>query len=162
MGDRLYCTVSIYDDGKQQWVSKQDVGTESNSEKEKGQASDSFKRACFNWGIGRELYTAPKIFVNLRNDDLSGNGYIKTRFYVGAIAYNDNKEITYLVIVDDKGEQRFKYGLPRISEKQLMKLADKIAAGEGEALDLAYQAFTITKEDIDKLNRQVTDIKSKK
>ena len=162
LGDRLYCTVSIYDEEKQQWVSKQDVGTESNSEKEKGQASDSFKRACFNWGIGRELYTAPKIFVNLRNDDLSGNGYIKTRFYVGAIAYNDNKEITYLVIVDDKGEQRFKYGLPRISEKQLMKLADKIAAGEGEALDMAYQAFTITKEDIDKLNRQVTDIKSKK
>ena len=55
----LYCTVEIWDEDKLQWVGKQDVGTMSYSEKEKGQASDSFKRACFNWGIGRELYTAP-------------------------------------------------------------------------------------------------------
>ena len=48
---RLYCTVSIWDEKKGIWVSKQDVGTESNTEKEKGQASDSFKRACFNWGM---------------------------------------------------------------------------------------------------------------
>lgn len=60
IGERLYCTVSVWD-GKQ-WIAKQDVGTESNTEKEKGQASDSFKRACFNWGIGRELYTAPFIW----------------------------------------------------------------------------------------------------
>lgn len=55
----LYCTVEIFDRDSGTWVAKQDVGTMSNSEKEKGQASDSFKRACFNWGIGRELYTAP-------------------------------------------------------------------------------------------------------
>ena len=59
----LYCTVEIWDGEKQQWVAKQDVGTMSYSEKEKGQASDSFKRACFNWGIGRELYTAPFIWI---------------------------------------------------------------------------------------------------
>ena len=59
IGGRLYCTVSIFDEDKNSWISKQDVGTESYTEKEKGQASDSFKRACFNWGIGRELYTAP-------------------------------------------------------------------------------------------------------
>ncbi|NOW12590.1 hypothetical protein B0H35_000004 [Clostridium acetobutylicum] len=47
------------------WISKQDVGTESNTEKEKGQASDSFKRACFNFGIGRELYTSPFIWIGL-------------------------------------------------------------------------------------------------
>lgn len=63
IGDRLYCTVSIFDEDKSAWVSKQDVGTESYTEKEKGQASDSFKRACFNWGIGRELYTAPFIWI---------------------------------------------------------------------------------------------------
>ena len=57
----LYCTVSIYNEATQQWVSKQDVGVESNTEKEKGQASDAFKRACFNWGIGRELYTPTKM-----------------------------------------------------------------------------------------------------
>jgi hypothetical protein len=51
IGDRLYCTVSIKDPDTGEWVSKQDVGTESYTEKEKGQASDSFKRACFNWGM---------------------------------------------------------------------------------------------------------------
>lgn len=55
---RLYCTVSIRNDETGEWIDKQDVGVESYTEKEKGQASDSFKRACFNWGIGRELYTA--------------------------------------------------------------------------------------------------------
>lgn len=64
IGDNLYCTVSLWDDEKKQWISKQDVGKESNSEKEKGQASDSFKRACFNLGIGRELYTAPFIWID--------------------------------------------------------------------------------------------------
>ena len=51
----LYCTVEIFDRDSGTWVAKQDVGTMSNSENEKGQASDSFKRACFNWGIGRGL-----------------------------------------------------------------------------------------------------------
>ena len=70
IGDRLYCTVSIYDENKNIWVSKQDVGTESYAEKEKGQASDSFKRACFNWGIGRELYTAPFIWVQAHDTEI--------------------------------------------------------------------------------------------
>ena len=61
--DNANCIVSIWDDKKQQWISKEDTGTESNTEKEKGLASDSFKRACFNWGIGRELYTAPNIKI---------------------------------------------------------------------------------------------------
>ena len=59
IGGRLYCTVEVWDQEKKQWIGKQDVGTESFAEKEKGAASDSFKRACFNWGIGRELYSAP-------------------------------------------------------------------------------------------------------
>lgn len=57
------CIVSIWDKEKEMWVSKEDTGTESNTEKEKGLASDSFKRACTNWGIGRELYTAPTIKI---------------------------------------------------------------------------------------------------
>jgi hypothetical protein len=51
IGDRLYCTISIWDAEKGQWIKKQDVGTESYTEKEKGQASDSFKRAGFNVGM---------------------------------------------------------------------------------------------------------------
>ena len=62
--DNANCIVSLWDAIKGQWVSKEDTGTESNTEKEKGLASDSFKRACFNWGIGRELYTAPNIKIS--------------------------------------------------------------------------------------------------
>lgn len=61
--DNANCVVEIWDAAKSQWISKEDTGVESYTEKEKGLASDSFKRACFNWGIGRELYTAPFIWV---------------------------------------------------------------------------------------------------
>ena len=104
---RLYCTVSIYDDEKGQWVSKQDVGVESNTEAEKGQASDAFKRACFNVGIGRELYTAPKIFISLTKDDVK-NSRLSIRFDVRAIEYTNN-QISYLQIVDNKGILRYEY-----------------------------------------------------
>lgn len=60
---KMFCSVSVFDKEKGEWISKEDVGTESYTEKEKGQSSDSFKRACFNWGIGRELYTAPFIWI---------------------------------------------------------------------------------------------------
>ena len=60
----MYCGVGIYDEHKGLWVWKWDAGTESNTEKEKGAASDSFKRACVNWQIGRELYTTPPIYLD--------------------------------------------------------------------------------------------------
>ena len=63
------CVVSVWDDAKKEWVSKEDTGTESNTEAEKGLASDSFKRACFNWGIGRELYTAPQIKIAFEGNE---------------------------------------------------------------------------------------------
>ena len=105
---KLYCSVSIWDKEKQQWISKEDVGTESNTEQEKGQASDSFKRACVNWGIGRELYTAPFIWVpadkcTIKADayrkDKNGNPVYKCddKFTVEAIQIED-KEITGLAI----------------------------------------------------------------
>lgn len=103
----LFCTVSVWDEEKKQWISKQDVGVESNTEKEKGQASDAFKRACFNIGIGRELYTAPTMFVNLTEADIRG-GKVKTRFYVSELEY-DNGAISKVVIVDEKGAVRFTY-----------------------------------------------------
>lgn len=112
IGDRLYCTISIRDKNNE-WVSKQDVGTESNTEKEKGQASDSFKRAGFNWGIGRELYSAPFIYIKLRDDEVfkDKNGKLKTysKFKVSDIEYDENKNIILLVICDNDDE-RFVYG----------------------------------------------------
>lgn len=62
--DNANCIVSIWDKEKSQWIEKEDTGKESFTEKEKGLASDSFKRACFVWGIGRELYTAPFVWIN--------------------------------------------------------------------------------------------------
>lgn len=59
----LYCGIGVWDDTKECWVWKWDCGTESNTEKEKGEASDSFKRAGTNWGIGRELYNSPLIWL---------------------------------------------------------------------------------------------------
>lgn len=108
----LFCTVSIRDE-KGEWVSKQDVGVESNTEKEKGQASDAFKRACFNWGIGRELYTCPFVWITLSESDwrvgTNGKKQPKTRFFVKDIQYTDGK-VTNLVIVDEKGVVRFSFG----------------------------------------------------
>lgn len=101
IGDRLYCTVSIWDDEKCQWISKQDVGTESYTEKEKGQASDSFKRACFNLGIGRELYTAPFIWIpSSKCNIVDKGGKITTydRFIVDEIGYDEIGNINRLVI----------------------------------------------------------------
>lgn len=112
---RLYCTVSVWDDKKGIWVSKQDVGTESNTEKEKGQASDSFKRACFNWGIGRELYTAPNIYIKLEDGEWKEKSYnqkttlqMTQSFFVRNIEYDDDGNIIGLIICDKKGNQRFK------------------------------------------------------
>lgn len=112
--DNANCIVEIWDKEKQQWIAKEDTGTESFSQAEKGLASDSFKRACFNWGIGRELYTSPAIFI--KHEDKEGVNYIEkekngktttnTKFYVEAIQIT-NKEITGISIKNDKGKRVF-------------------------------------------------------
>lgn len=102
----LYCTISLWDAEKQQWISKQDVGTKSYSEQEKGQASDSFKRAAFCVGVGRELYTAPFIWIPAAKAKVQKKGDKYTtneHFSVSQISYNDNREIVSLVIKDSKG-----------------------------------------------------------
>ena len=108
--DNANCIVSIYDEDKKQWVSKEDTGTESNTEKEKGLASDSFKRACFNWGIGRELYTAPFIWIDASCCNLT-NGKCYDKFAVADIKIED-KKIVYLKIVNTskKGAVVFETG----------------------------------------------------
>lgn len=111
------CIIEIWDEDKKQWIGKEDTGTESFTEKEKGLASDSFKRAGFNWGIGRELYTAPFIYIpildakneaNFVLEDKNGKKTTKTKFYVEAIEIT-NKEITGLAIKNNKGKRVFVY-----------------------------------------------------
>lgn len=112
IGDRLYCSVEVYCPELGEWISKEDVGTESNTEAEKGQASDSFKRACVNWGIGRELYSAPRIYVTLNQGeyyyDRNNRLKVSATFSVSRIEY-DVKErvIKELDIVDKRGSVRY-------------------------------------------------------
>lgn len=120
--DNANCIVAIWDENKKQWVEKEDTGTESFTEKEKGLASDSFKRSCFNWGIGRELYTSPSILIfpkkeiKYKNNNQTvdeffeykdGKYTTKTRFYVDYIDYDENRNIKDLIIRDNKGNIRF-------------------------------------------------------
>nr|DAQ68553.1 MAG TPA: Rad52/22 family double-strand break repair protein [Caudoviricetes sp.] len=100
---RLYCSVGIWDEDKQQWIWKEDVGSESNVEKDKGLSSDAFKRAMFNWGCGRELYTAPFIWVKASDVNLSQfNGKWKTNDKFSVKKMNvDSGVITELEIVND-------------------------------------------------------------
>ena len=104
----LFCNVSLWDEGKKEWVTKQDVGTESYTEKEKGQASDAFKRACFNWGIGRELYTAPFIWIKSGDVTLAqknGKSTTYDKFSVEQIIV-ENGEIKALSIRNDSLHKR--------------------------------------------------------
>ena len=94
--DNANCIVSIWDEDKKQWVEKEDTGTESFTEAEKGLASDSFKRACFNWGIGRELYTSPFIWIPADKCNIN-NGKCFDKFSVEKIKIED-KRITGLAI----------------------------------------------------------------
>ena len=103
----LYCTVEIYDKELKEWIAKQDVGTTGYAEKEKSQASDSFKRACFNWGIGRELYTAPFIWIPTGKTAIQSKEnryYCNDRFSVSSIGYSADREINALVIVNGEGQ----------------------------------------------------------
>ena len=115
IGDRLYCCVEVYNPETKEWICKEDVGVESNTEAEKGQASDSFKRACVNWGIGRELYTAPRISVELTDKEYTrgqdGKIRVWATFGVKSIGYDANsRTITSLEIQDRFGNVRFSMG----------------------------------------------------
>lgn len=134
----LFCKVGIninYSNGKEPlWVWKEDCGTESNTEKEKGEASDSFKRACVNFGIGRELYTKIPIFIKIATKDtgktkangakifIAENPYEK--FNVADIEYS-GKKITYLRICDSAGITAFTWGKSKKSPDDAAKVVEQ-------------------------------------
>lgn len=165
----LFCTIEIWNDRINQWIKKQDVGTESYTEKEKGEASDSFKRAGFNVGIGRELYTSPFIWIMPRADmkpyntkDIDENdanefypyrkdGYnkaytTKTVFKVTEIGYDEENKINKLTIEDHKGNKRFGIISKEEEEKilkamtQLSKLLDETETDR----DKFYKYYNVT------------------
>ena len=116
----LFCSVGIWSDTSKQWIWKQDVGTESMTEKEKGQASDAFKRACFNFGIGRELYDYPTISIKLKSNEFkieqyNGKDIVKATFDLKLKDWNwfsqfTDGKLTYLACKDNLKELRFTFG----------------------------------------------------
>ena len=123
--DNANCIVSIWDGIKNSWVSKEDTGTESYTEKEKGLASDSFKRACFNWGIGRELYTAPSIWIGAKDGNVTleenskrpGTYTTKDRFCVEQIILKDKKIVALSIKNTSLGKRVVMYDIRPENEK---------------------------------------------
>ena len=159
----LYCTVSIWDDAKRQWIAKQDVGTMGYTEKEKSQASDSFKRACFNIGIGRELYTAPDfIWVTADKVKIQKKGENKfvtyDRFHVQSIEYNDQREISALVVANSWDKVVYSWiakaaapkpADPGLSKTQMNNLQKELAR-TGVALEAVLERYQLNRpEDMD-------------
>lgn len=128
----LYCTVEIYNEKTGEWIAKQDVGTTGFAEKEKSMASDSFKRACFNWGIGRELYSAPFIWISANKVTIQSTGnrfYCKDHFYVSDIGYNDDREINKLVIKNGDGQIVYELMLKEIQKTVRKENQSKVGKG---------------------------------
>jgi len=120
----LFCSVGAWNDEIKEWCWVQDVGTESNTEKQKGQASDSFKRACFNLGIGIELYDYPIIRVKLNQNEFKAEGNkakqtwdLKLKEWVWFSQFTDGL-LTCLAAKDEKGKTRFQWGQYRKEEKE--------------------------------------------
>lgn len=156
----IYCGVSIWDEDKKIWVTKWDAGKESNTESEKGEASDSFKRACVNWGLGRELYTSPKIFLYGDSEKLKYDTYS-----VKEIEYDSNKNITKLVIIGKDGNEVYTFPkskktttkkdeIRNITKEQITKIHTLI--GKNDALkEAVYKKFGISS------SKELTEDKAK-
>lgn len=120
----LYCGIGVKIDGSTVW--KWDCGIESREDGEgnekKGEASDAFKRAGTKWGVGRELYTSPFIFLNVPTESNGGKSYRlknkKQTFDVAEIGYDDNRRINKLVIKDNKGKTVFTYGVKQADKSE--------------------------------------------
>lgn len=143
----LYCTVEVYDADSGIWVAKQDVGTAGNAEKEKSQASDSFKRACFNWGIGRELYTAPFIWIPAEKADMrkkDGRIFCSDRFHVDSIGFNAGREIISLVIANQRGQEVFSMK-PREERQGAGK---RLSAEQMDSLDAELKRTGVRMEEV--------------
>lgn len=113
---KLFCSIGVWSEKLQQWIWKQDVGTESNTEKEKGQASDAFKRAGFNFGIGRELYDYPLIQVKLNDNEFDKSTFkatfgFKLKEWVWGSEFDSDGKLVKLAAKDEKGNLRFNWKL---------------------------------------------------
>ena len=116
----IYCAVGLYlpsipgDADTFTWQWREDAGAESNTEKEKGAASDAFKRACVNWGIGRELYTSPFIWVQAQKIELEtigGKTRCKDNFRVHHLRVEDGRIVELSIYRTRDNSIVYKYGV---------------------------------------------------
>ena len=171
----VYCGVGLkrgdLTPSESEWVWKWDAGSESYTEKEKGEASDSFKRACVNWGIGRELYTAPFISINAKTES-DGKGYKLAKksdgyvYKVAAIEYEGDR-ITYLEIEKDGvpcwSMQKVEDDLINASQaRRLLELAKMIGKDADWVLEVAgaSEAKAITASGYTKVVKAVDSIRN--
>ena len=150
------CTVSLFDPSKGEWISKEDTGTESNTEKEKGLASDSFKRACFCWGIGRELYTAPFIWINSNKVKISSgrNGKLACyeKFHVKNIEYDERFRIKKLTIINDSGQVVYMFGgSSKEADTSAKKGSTQAAGGVNPERDMLSKITEAERDELVKL-----------
>jgi hypothetical protein len=148
----LYCTISVWDKEKKQWVSKSNAGEKSNISAEKGEASDAFKRAATMWGIGRELYTAPFIWIKLNPDEtVSRKGKLvltnNAHFSVKKLEYDENNQIKSLDIVDKTGKVRFSMD-SKFSKVNEMEKQEETARRKKLVADIATTANTLNSLDL--------------
>lgn len=159
IGETLYCSVGLYNDEINEWVWVQDVGVPSNAESQKGEASDAFKRACFNLGIGRELYEFPAISVKLNKNEFEikkqGNydkavatWNLKVREWSWAMDRDDAGIVT-LTAKDEKGALRYQwqrsFGTNPYTEEQRTKFMNYLDQGT----PIEFRGYAKSLDDID-------------
>lgn len=121
----MYCGIGVYCKERGEWVWKYNCGTESNTEAEKGLASDALKRAGFAWGCGTELYSAPFIWISADKIEYGENNKPKSTFSVKSIEYDQAEKISSLVIEDNKGNVVFTYPKTASKPKQYEDFPDQ-------------------------------------
>ena len=154
----LYCTIEIWDDEKKQWIGKQDLGTKSYSEEEKGQASDSFKRSGFNWNIGRELYTAPFIWIPSSKCEIvpKGSGFTcYDRFDVRSIEIVDGNIVSLEIVNEKTGSLVYAWSKKPAEKKDKEK--ESLAAGQEKINKVKQKAL---EEYFKKLNVNAQEVLS--
>lgn len=167
----LYCTVSVYDKTTGTWIAKQDVGTTGYTEKEKSQASDSFKRACFNWGIGRELYSAPFIWIpagkaTIKHDKGKDRLYCNDHFSVQAIGYDEKREIDALTIVNDSDNGQVVYEIQAgktagISGRNADTAKKKDTKGQKTKAGISSRQLGSLKKELERTGVQMDEVKER-
>ena len=93
-GPNIICKLSIWDNEKNQWISKENGASETEIEAFKGGISGALKRcASHGWGIGRYLYELDTTFADCSLEKQTGKGWNKAKTKDGKIIYWETPKI---------------------------------------------------------------------